>query len=265
MSNRFGRLSKGIVTQPFALYAVGFAIGAVAWSGHLWTLPLSLLMIALLPPSRTIKNRWLVAAGYFSGATWTVVPGAAIFYGHDYNPFAIIPLWLGVSFLLAGPWAILCTGDPKRLLWAVPASLILESIPPLAPLGLANPLIAAGALFPYTQWFGLLFLAILATAIAIAPRPTIVMMVSLTLVGLAAPIQLPPQIGRQSIPTLPEKGSTPRTLSVFTQPHKPSSGPPSIVTPRSSSSPKASFTDGISRPTSFGDAQSTGFNKTEKP
>ena len=192
MSNRFGRLSRGIVAQPFALYAVGFAIGAVAWSGHLWTLPLSLIMIALLPPSRTIKNRWLVAAGYFSGATWTVVPGAAIFYGHDYNPFAIIPLWLGVSFLLAGPWAILCTGDPKRLLWAVPASLILESIPPLAPLGLANPLIAAGALFPYTQWFGLLFLAILATAIAIAPRPTIVMMVSLTLVGLATPDPTPP-------------------------------------------------------------------------
>jgi apolipoprotein N-acyltransferase len=192
MSNRFGRFSKKIVAQPFALYAVGFAIGTVAWSGHLWSLPLSLLMIALLPPARTLKNRWLLAAGYFSGATWTVVPGAAIFYGHAYNPFAIIPLWLGVSFLLAGPWAILCAGDPKRLLWAVPATLIVESVPPLAPLGLANPLIAAGAMFPYTRWFGLLFLGILATAIAIAPRPTIVIMLLFTLLGLAAPDPTPP-------------------------------------------------------------------------
>jgi apolipoprotein N-acyltransferase len=192
MSNRFGRFSKKIVAQPFAFYATGFAIGAVAWSGHLWTLPLSLAMIALLPPAQTLKNRFLLAAGYFSGATWTVVPGAAIFYGHDYNPFAIIPLWLGVSFLLAGPWAVLCGGSPKRLLWGVPASLIIESVPPFAPLGLANPLIAAGALFPYTRWFGLLFLAILATVIAIAPRPTIVIVVLLTLLGLAAPDPTPP-------------------------------------------------------------------------
>ena len=136
-----------------------------------------------------VRGRWLLSGGYFCGASWTVLPGAAIFYAHAFNPIGITLIWLFVAALLGAPWALLCR--PRWTVWAIPACLALEAIPPLAAFGIANPLVAAGMLFPHTGSLGLGLFIVLAVAVALRPIPSLAVAALLTLgtagVGTPAP------------------------------------------------------------------------------
>lgn len=193
MSSRYGQqISSSRLTHPASLAIIGFAVGAIAWSGHTFTLPVSLVLMAFLMPAGTLQKRWILAMAYYAGATWPIVPGSAIFYGHDYNPFAMVPLWLAVAFFLAAPWALLCGNSIPRMAWAVPACLIIESIPPFATLGLANPIVAAGAMLPYTHWYGIALTLLLATLVAVRPVPSLILVTVLACLAYYAPAPPPP-------------------------------------------------------------------------
>jgi hypothetical protein len=73
-------------------------------------------------------------------------------------------LWIAASLLLALPW---CLPGPPAI------ALALTAVPPLGIIGVANPLTAAGLLFPGTAWFGLAFTALLPSLVIAWPKPTL--------------------------------------------------------------------------------------------
>lgn len=96
----------------------------------------------------------LVAAAYFLGASRGLPEGVSIFFGSD------LVLGLGLWFAAAG--AFVCVNAvfwTKRGGWQPPCRYlfanVLMSLPPLGIVGWANPLTAAGIVFPGSGWLGL--------------------------------------------------------------------------------------------------------------
>ena len=164
-----------------ALYAGGFLAGLVAGHGRLIFMPATFFFIALLRYTITPLDRWALPLGYYGAYTITMFPGAAIFFGHEFNPFGIALLWLCFSALLASPWALLCTADPIRLAWAVPCAIALETLPPIGLFAVGNPLSSAGILFPHTRWIGLALILLIASLVATRPRYALPLVIFLTL------------------------------------------------------------------------------------
>jgi hypothetical protein len=131
-------------------------VGAVAWSGHLATIPLSLLPAALLYKAQSRAQAYAILASYYFGASWPLIPGAKAFFGAKANVLDGILLFLIATLLLATPAALLFTKNRARLPFAIVAMLVLTALPPLGIIGWASPLLSAGALFPGTCWFGLI-------------------------------------------------------------------------------------------------------------
>jgi hypothetical protein len=156
--------------QAVTLYLTGFASGLIAGHGRRLLMPAVFIFIAIFRLTITRLDRWVLPLGYYGAYMITMFPGAAIFFGHAFNPFGIALLWLSFSVLLAAPWALLCTSDPVRLSWAVPCVIALETVPPLGLFSIGNPLNCAGVLFPHTRWFGLALLLVLASLVALRPR-----------------------------------------------------------------------------------------------
>lgn len=178
---------RGFVERPVpragALLAAGLGTGVASGHGSLALMPCCFLFIALFRYAPTRLQRWALAIGYYGGFTITMFPGAAIFFGHEFNPFGITVLWLAISTTLAAPWALLCRPDPARLAWAVPFAIGLETLPPLGLIAVGNPLNSAGVLFPHAGWFGLAVVFLFSSLPAIFPRyalSTIVLIVGIT-------------------------------------------------------------------------------------
>ena len=171
------------IGRTAALLLGGMATGVASGHGILALMPCCFLFIALFRYAPLRSNRWALAVGYYGGFTITMFPGAAIFFGHEFNPFGISLLWLAVSTALAAPWALLCRPEPARLAWAVPFAIGLETLPPLGLLAVGNPLNSAGVLFPHAGWFGLAIVFLFSSLPAIYPRyalPTIALIVAVT-------------------------------------------------------------------------------------
>ncbi|MGP8437820.1 nitrilase-related carbon-nitrogen hydrolase [Paraburkholderia fungorum] len=131
-------------------------IGVLAWNGvvlGLCALPLFVFLWRCAP-----SRRWalITAAAYYLAAGRGLLLGAGVFFGDGsalpswVYGFAI---WIVPSVTLAAVWAALWGNNwrPVRLL----AALLLVSVPPIGVIGWANPITAAGALFPGTGWWGL--------------------------------------------------------------------------------------------------------------
>ena len=159
-SGRFGSTISSAGFQRRALPALACFVGVVAWSGHVLTIPLALLLLVLLSTAMTRRVALTTSVAYYAGATWQILPGAATFFGHHANPVQVLSLWAGASLLLATPWAILWSRRRASRLWRTPLALVLVAIPPLGVIGCASPLVAAGLLFPGTAWFGLALTAL---------------------------------------------------------------------------------------------------------
>jgi hypothetical protein len=158
-----GRYGSAIASAGFQRRALPFLacfVGVVAWSGHVLTIPLALLLLVLLSTAMTRRGALTTSVAYYAGATWQILPGAATFFGHHANPVEVLSLWAGASLLLAAPWAILWSSRQASRLWRMPLALVLLAIPPFGVIGCASPLVAAGLLFPGTAWFGLALTAI---------------------------------------------------------------------------------------------------------
>ncbi|MGY3116170.1 hypothetical protein ACVWXQ_000105 [Bradyrhizobium sp. S3.14.4] len=130
------------------------AVGAAAWCGHALALPLACAFPTLwaFAPSRVISAG--VSAAYFLAASRGLPQGVVNFYGTDFG--VGIALWIGAAAIFVLVHAVLWRRRPGReraLCFGVAA--LLMSVPPFGIVGWAQPITAAGILFPGWGWWGL--------------------------------------------------------------------------------------------------------------
>lgn len=140
-----------------AYAAFSFFLGYAAWAGDVSFLPLSWGFVALWSLSKTRLSAFVVALMYYLAAARGMVAGATLFFSDTTNVpvhFIGVGLWLVSGAILAAVWA---AGWGREYIWArTIAVLVVLSIPPFGIIGWANPLTAAGAVFPGWGWGGLI-------------------------------------------------------------------------------------------------------------
>ncbi|WP_429933636.1 conjugal transfer protein TraB [Agrobacterium vitis] len=147
------------------LIGLSIAVGAIAWSGNIMTLPVAMFFPLLWAqsPSRVVAAA--VSAGYFLAASRGLPQGVANFYAADLWPGLLLWVIASSSFTLVH--ALLWTRQPgwvRAVRYAV--AMVLMALPPFGITGWAHPLTAAGVLFPGWGWFGLGATAILLVIIS---------------------------------------------------------------------------------------------------
>lgn len=145
------KLLNSSVTLP----AIAGSTAAVAWSGHLAAIPLSLVAPLLVYQAKSRKRAYASMFCYYAAASWPVIPGARAFFGLQGSPLIGLFLCLVAAALLALPWGLLFTRARERTAFSVPLCILLTAIPPLGIIGWASPLLSVGVLFPGSKWFGL--------------------------------------------------------------------------------------------------------------
>lgn len=165
------------------------------------TIPLSLLLSALLYKTQSRAHAYAIFASYYFGASWPLIPGAKVFFGDRASVLDGVLLCLIATLLLAVPAAVLFTTNRARLHFAIPAMLILAAVPPLGIIGWASPLLSAGVLFPGARWLGLISVFGIVALLGRFPWQTAMVAGVLALIAntLYKPSALPP--GWQAINT----------------------------------------------------------------
>lgn len=146
---------------------LGFAVAGHGMAG-LATAP---LVAYLWARASTRLIAGAVALAYYLGATRDLPLGAFAFFGDDAFSGSGYVLWMTICVALAMPWMALWSRPARGYgyyAWRVPLILALLALPPLGVFGLANPLTAAGALFPGVRWTGLALTLVLTVAYACA-------------------------------------------------------------------------------------------------
>jgi apolipoprotein N-acyltransferase len=152
----YGRFTQKFLSLRIILPAIAAIISAIAWSGHVVTIPLSLLAPLFLYHAQSRLHSYATLFFYYVGASWPLIPGARTFFGARGNIIEGTLLCLGASALLAIPAALLFTNDRTVRPLAITAMFLLTSLPPLGIIGWASPFLSAGVLFPGTAWFGVI-------------------------------------------------------------------------------------------------------------
>ena len=113
-----------------------------------------------MPTLSFLQNRrihaFLVSFAYYGGASSILIPGAKSFFGPGTNWGLPIVLWGAATVLLGLPFGALWSKTRRAAQWRAPLAVFTSVPPPLGIIGWANPLTAAGVLFPATRWVGLL-------------------------------------------------------------------------------------------------------------
>lgn len=136
--------------------AAGAAIGALAWCGNIYFLPLVVLLPIVLKMAKIRPHRIALVLAYHAGATWPMLPGARLFFGEHLSVIATALMWLVIVCVLSLPWIAFCSWTGRgnwTLTLGIPAALLVCSV---LPTGIENPLAASGVLFPGTSWVGLM-------------------------------------------------------------------------------------------------------------
>jgi predicted amidohydrolase len=152
------------------------AIGLALSSAHPMGIILSVGVPALTLVQSTRRWSYAAALSYYGGALWSIIPGARNFFGSDSSFLDALVLWIVSGLLLAIPWALVWTKDRRQILWRAPVGLILSAVPPMGFIGWASPLTSAGLLFPGSSWLGLVGCALAMGALALRPKPTILVL-----------------------------------------------------------------------------------------
>ncbi|AYD05295.1 conjugal transfer protein TraB [Neorhizobium sp. NCHU2750] len=149
------------------LVGIAALCGWMGWNGDVLLLPLSILFPALWSGARTRWQAAFISAGYFLAAAHGLPQGVANFYSAEVWPGLL--LWMAASSIFicvhAFCWANATVKD--RSLRYLGACAVM-AVPPAGILGWANPVTAAGVLFPGWGWAGLgatlIGLALMATS-----------------------------------------------------------------------------------------------------
>jgi hypothetical protein len=148
-------LLRKFLSSSATLPAVAASTEAIAWSGHLATIPFSLVAPLLVYHAKSRTQAYASMFWYYAAASWPLIPGARAFFGFRGTLFIGLFLCLAAAALLAVPWGLLFTRGRGSAAMFVPLCILLTAIPPLGIIGWASPLLSAGVLFPGSKWFGL--------------------------------------------------------------------------------------------------------------
>jgi len=177
----------------------GGAIGATAWNGRMYLLVVLLALPLLLRYARCTQELIAAICAYHAGATWTLVPGAHVFFGHVFRPLDTLVLWGLAVLVLSLPWALLRPLGPLRLGWGIPLALAVGLV---LPTSIESPLTIAGVIFPCTAWIGLGLTFLLFAMIAEMPKVALPSALVLSFVcHVCAPGVPPPAKGWSGINT----------------------------------------------------------------
>ncbi|MEP3436558.1 MAG: conjugal transfer protein TraB [Hoeflea sp.] len=158
-------------------FVAGSAIvGAIAWSGEVLALPAAVLFPTLwaFSPNRLVAG--LVALAYFLAASRGLPVGVSTFYAS--GKWLGFALWLAASFLFVLVHSLLWTsksGWHRPFRYAL--AWILMSVPSFGITGWANPITAAGVLFPGLGWFGLIAMAHTLSAMTTRAWPIVALVI----------------------------------------------------------------------------------------
>jgi apolipoprotein N-acyltransferase len=152
----YGRFTQKFLSLSIILPAIAVIISAIAWSGHVVTIPLSLLAPLFLYHAQSRLHSYVTLFFYYIGASWPLIFGARTFYGASGNIVEGILICLSASALLAIPAALLFTKNRMVRPLATAAIFLLTALPPLGIIGWASPFLSGGVLFPGTAWFGVI-------------------------------------------------------------------------------------------------------------
>jgi apolipoprotein N-acyltransferase len=152
----YGRFTQKFLSLSISLPAIAVIISAIAWSGHVITIPLSLLAPLFLYHAQSRLHSYAILLLYYIGASWPLIPGARAFFGARGSFIEGILICLGASALLAIPAALLFTQNRTARPFAITGMFLLTALPPLGIIGWASPLLSAGVLFPGTAWVGII-------------------------------------------------------------------------------------------------------------
>lgn len=136
------------------LIAASIAVGTIAWSGFVLALPVAMLfpMVWAMAPSRGVTT--LVSLGYFLAASHGLPQGVVNYYAADVWPGLL--LWLAASMSFVTVQAALWAPRPGKARAArYLVATVLMALPPFGIIGWAQPITAAGVLFPAWGWWGL--------------------------------------------------------------------------------------------------------------
>ncbi len=146
-------------------------------------LPLSIIFPAICFLQSRRSHAFFASLGYYAAASSIIIPGAKTFFGPNTGLAVAIWLWIPASVLLALPYAVLWSDRRESLLWRAPLAVLASVPPPLGIIGWANPLTAAGILFPGTAWFGLLLVLALVGLSPLRPRTAVCSLAVLALIA----------------------------------------------------------------------------------
>jgi apolipoprotein N-acyltransferase len=151
-----GRFIQKFLILSIFLPGIAAITAAIAWSGHVVTIPLSLLAPLFLYHSQSRLHSYATLLFYYVGASWPLIPGARTFFGARGSIIEGILTCLSASALLAIPAALLFAENRTVRPFAITAMFLLTALPPLGIIGWASPFLSAGVLFPGTAWFGVI-------------------------------------------------------------------------------------------------------------
>ncbi|KAA0178807.1 hypothetical protein FX016_23015 [Cupriavidus gilardii] len=164
----------GAIRPVTARSCFAAAVGWYAWNGSVEALCTAPLLVLLWRWSPSRIHAFAAVFAYYLAAARGLFHGAGVFFGEagplpDWVVGALI--WLIPNAILAATWALLwgARTRPVRLLLI----LIVVSLPPVGVFGWANPLTAAGALFPSWGWAGIALTICLLCAMATFRRRTL--------------------------------------------------------------------------------------------
>ena len=140
--------------HPAILVGASATLGIVGWSGNPSALPLAMAFPALWSLAGSRASAAFVAAAYFLGASRGLPEGVSIFFGSDL--LLGLALWVIASLAFVGVHTACWTAQDG---WHRPIQYLIANalmvLPPLGIVGWANPITAAGIVFPGWGWLGL--------------------------------------------------------------------------------------------------------------
>jgi hypothetical protein len=167
-------LLQKFLSSSVPLPAVAATTGAIAWSGHLAVIPLSLVAPLLIHHAKSRMHAYASMLCYYAAASWPLIPGARAFFGIRGTPLIGFFLCLSAAALLALPWGLLFTRGRRKAALSIPMCVLLTAIPPLGIIGRASPLLSAGVLFPGSRWFGVALIIVFLSIFGCKPTLSLV-------------------------------------------------------------------------------------------
>jgi apolipoprotein N-acyltransferase len=196
-----GRFIQKSLSHSAFLPTLAATTSAIAWSGHVVTIPFALLAPLLLYHTQSRAHSYTTLLSYYVGASWPLIPGASTFFGARGNMIEGILICFVASALLAIPAALLFTQNRTLRPFTITAMFLLTALPPLGIIGWASPFLSAGVLFPGTAWFGVIGTLALLPLLALSPLRTATIVAIVALIANGFYKAPSPPAGWQAINT----------------------------------------------------------------